>query len=158
MDGISVSEAVWYVDHAFDRMVAIVVELGDDLANARPDLPGANSPFAILTHCLGVMEYWGGRMIAGRPIERDRAAEFTATGAVDELAERAIEARRRLADDLAMLDPQAPPASPPEPDDADLPLGRTQGGVLLHVYEELSQHLGHLELTRDLLVTAARRP
>jgi hypothetical protein len=31
------------------------------------------------------------------------------------------------------------------------PTRRTQGGALVHVYEELSQHLGQLEITRDLL-------
>ena len=28
----------------------------------------------------------------------------------------------------------------------------TQGDVLLHVYEELAQHLGQLEVTRDVLL------
>ena len=37
-------------------------------------------------------------------------------------------------------------------DDADLPLGQSQGSVLLHIYEELTQHLGQMELTRDLLL------
>lgn len=148
---LSDADTAWYLDAAFDAMVAIVVELGDDDANAAPDLPGANSPYVILTHCLGVMEWWGGRMIAGREVHRDRPAEFSASGSVVELAERAAATRRRLAADLAVMDPTARPAWPPAPDDADLPLGRTQSGVVLHIYEELAQHLGHLELTRDML-------
>ncbi len=79
---ISVDDFLWFVDEALDGMVGIVVELGDDLANRRPDLPGANSPYAILFHCLGVMEWWGGVAVAGRPVERDRDAEFRATGPV----------------------------------------------------------------------------
>jgi hypothetical protein len=43
-----------FCDEALVAMRDMVVELGDQLANRRPDLPGANSPFAILTHCLGV--------------------------------------------------------------------------------------------------------
>jgi len=39
---------------------------------------------------------------------------------------------------------------------ADLPLATTQGGVLLHIYEELSQHLGQLELTRDIVTAPAK--
>lgn len=35
------------------------------------------------------------------------------------------------------------------------PFGRTQANALMHIYEELSQHLGHVELTRDILRTAA---
>ena len=56
---ISIDDFRYYVDDALRGMVGIVSELGDDLANRRPDVPGANSPFAILTHCLGVMAYWG---------------------------------------------------------------------------------------------------
>ena len=89
---ISVDDYLWFVDEALDGMVAIVTKLGDDKANRRPDIPGANSPYVILHHCLGVMEYWGGHVVAGRPTHRDRAAEFRASGPVDELVARA---RRR---------------------------------------------------------------
>lgn len=148
---VPMPDVLWFVDRALDEMVAIVVDLGDDFANTRPDLPGANSPYAILTHCLGVMGYWGGRMIAGRPIVRDRPAEFTATGRVADLAERAAEARRQLDADLAAFEPLAEPANPPVAEVAELPYGRLQGAVLLHIYEELAQHLGQMELTRDIL-------
>ncbi len=148
---------LWYVDEALDQMTAIVVGLGDDLASTRPDLPGANSPYAILTHCCGVMEEWGGEAVHGRRIQRDRAAEFVATGAVADLEARVAAARLRLRADLADLDWDAPPRGPVDPQDADLPLGRSQGGVLLHIYEELSQHLGQMEITRDLLRRPASR-
>jgi hypothetical protein len=46
----------------------------------------------------------------------------------------------------------APPRHVVRSDDADLPLGQSQGSVLLHIYEELTQHLGQMELTRDLLL------
>lgn len=150
MLAMSTSDFLWYVDHALDEMVSIVVELGDDDANARPDLPGANSPYVILAHCIGVIEYWAGRVVAGRAVERDRDAEFRASGPVADLARRASEARRQLEADLSALDSLAPPRSP-DPKDAELPFGRTQGGVLMHIFEELAQHLGHLELTRDVL-------
>jgi len=63
----------------------------------------------------------------------------------------------RLRADLAHLDWDAPPRGPVDPQDADLPVGRSQGGVLLHIYEELSQHLGQMEITRDLLRRPASR-
>jgi hypothetical protein len=151
---IEVEDHLFYVDAALDGMIDIVVGLGDELANTRPDLPGANSPFAILTHCLGVMEFWGGHAIAGRTIQRDRAAEFRATGHVDELVARARRAREQLAEDLTGLDPDAAPRGQLDPDDRSLPLGRTQGGVLLHIHEELFQHLGQVEITRDVLRAA----
>jgi hypothetical protein len=157
MISVSTSDFLWFVDHALDEMVGILRGLGDDLANRRPDLDGANSPYAILTHCLGVMEYWGGWMIAGREIERDRDAEFRAEGPVGELTVRTVEARRRLEADISAVDPSAPPRNTPDPGFADLPFGRTQGAVLLHIFEELAQHLGQMELSRDVLIAKMSR-
>ncbi|MGH3783746.1 MAG: DUF664 domain-containing protein [Pseudonocardiaceae bacterium] len=151
---ISIDDFLYYVDDALDAMVRIVSELDDDLANRRPDVLGANSPFAILTHCLGVMEYWGGEVVAGRSIVRDRPAEFQATGRVAELTDRAKRARQQLRADIVTLDPFGPPRSSPHVTDATLPLARTQGGALLHIYEELAQHRGQLEITRDVLRTS----
>ena len=152
---ISTDDLLWYVDQSLDGMVTIVTDLGDDLANRRPDLPGANSPYAILFHCLGVMRWWGGEVIAGRRVERDRDAEFRASGPVAELAGLAVAARRQLADDLATLSPAAPPRGEVDPEDAATPLGRTQGAVALHVFEELAQHYGQMQLTRDVLLTTS---
>jgi hypothetical protein len=153
---ISTDDFLWFVDEALNGMVAIVETLGDEAANRRPDLPGANSPYAILFHCLGVMEYWGGQVVAGRTIQRDRDAEFRATGSVSDLVARARRARAQLVEDMAGLDPPAPPRRPLAPDDPDagLPIARTRGGALIHVYEELAQHRGQMELTRDVLVSA----
>jgi hypothetical protein len=150
---ISTEDLLWYVDVALDGMVAIVEELGDELANLRPNVPGTNSPYVILYHCLGVMEWWGGHVIAGRAVERDRDAEFVARGPVADLAARARRARAQLADDLATLDPSAPPRGVvDDDDDATQPPGRTQGGAAVHIFEELAQHHGQMEGCRDVLV------
>jgi hypothetical protein len=138
-------------------MAAILDELGDDLANLRPDLPEANSPYAIVTHCLGVAEFWAGQLVAGRQVHRDRPAEFTASGAVDELISRIDAAKRQLRHDLAAAEPAAPLRHEPPEDYLVTTPGLTQGGALLHVYEELAQHHGQLEITRDLIVQRERR-
>ena len=150
---VSEDDYLWYVDLALDEMVAIVSGLGDGTANRRPDLAGANSPYAILTHCLGVLEFWGGLMVAERAITRDREAEFEAQGAVIDLAQRAATARRQLATDISGFDASAAPPQVLPPEDADLPYAKTKGGVLLHVLEELLQHLGQMELSRDVLLS-----
>ncbi|GAA4896065.1 uncharacterized protein DUF664 [Stackebrandtia albiflava] len=142
-----------FAGHALEQMIDIVTGLGDELANTRPDLPGANSPYQILTHCLGVVSFWAGRGIAGRAVTRDRDAEFSAAGSPAALAVRAHTAVARLRSDLAALLPGEPLRHPPRPDWR--PQGRetefTQEEALVHILEELYQHLGHLELTRDLL-------
>jgi hypothetical protein len=147
----SASDYLWFVDQALDNMTAIVSELGDEDSNRSVGIEGTNSPYVILTHCLGVMEYWGGFYVAGRAVDRDRDAEFLAHGSVSELAKRAVRARHQLEADLLLAQPTAAPRHPPLPEDADLPFGRSQGAVLLHIYEELAQHLGQMEITRDLL-------
>ncbi|SRR5579884_57072 len=141
-----------FIERAIDGLSAILEDLGDELANRRPDLPGANSCFAILTHCLGVMEYWGGEVIAGRSIVRDRPAEFLATGHVADLVERAGRAKAQLRVDVAGRDLRDPVSKRP----ARLPYVNN-GSVLDHVLEEVAQHLGHVEITRDLLKRQASR-
>ena len=149
--GIAPDAVASYVDRAVEAMADIVGDLGDDLANARPHLPGANSPYAILRHCLGVMEFWGGQVVAGRTVDRDREAEFRASGPVTGLIADAREAQRRFRTVIVTADPKArPPGDQPTtgPDELEL---TTQGHALLHIMEEVCQHLGQMEITRDLL-------
>jgi hypothetical protein len=148
---VRAADYLWFADLALGEMARIVEGLGDELANEVPRLPGANSPFAILTHCLGVLEYWGGATVAGRSIQRDRDAEFRARGEVADLLTRTEAARRRFRDDLGALDPLAPPEGVGRNPDHPVPYAETQGAVLLHVVEELFQHLGQMEITRDVL-------
>jgi uncharacterized damage-inducible protein DinB len=154
---VCASDYLWFVDRALGQMTAIVEELGDDLVNRRPPFRDTNSAYAILSHCLGVMEYWGGATVAERPVQRDRAAEFTASGDVAGLLRRCDQARRRLREDLVGLDSAALPVSVRRDPEDPSPYTETKGAVLLHVLEELFQHLGQMEITRDALVAGQRR-
>lgn len=148
---ISADEYLRYCDESLDQYAAICRELGDDRVNARPDLlPGSNSAYALVAHVAGVMARWGRTVNRGIVVPRDRAAEFTATGTVDEALALLGSARRRLHEDVAASAFREPPANPTDDDPAVR--YATQGDILLHVYEELAQHLGQLEVTRDLLV------
>ena len=132
-------------------MTEIVADLGDDLASLRPGLPGANSAYVILRHCLGVMEFWGGHVVAGRDVDRDRDAEFHAAGPVAGLIDAAEHAKRRFRADVATAKPAARPrGAHPATGPGELELS-SQGPALLHVLEEVCQHLGQMEITRDLL-------
>ncbi|HWF16244.1 MAG TPA: DinB family protein [Acidimicrobiales bacterium] len=142
---------LWFADLALGGMARIVEDLGDELANRRPSFPDSNTPYAILTHCLGVVEYWAGATVAGRSIERDRPAEFTASGPVAPLLERAAAAQQRLSDDLHGLDTWSEPQSVRRSPDDPVPYAETKGAVLLHILEEVFQHLGQMEITRDVL-------
>jgi hypothetical protein len=143
---------LYFAGRALDGMAGIVGLLGDDLANRKPSLEGANSPFALLTHCVGVIDYWVGHLVAGRPTDRDREAEFFAVGPVGPLLKEVEAAKAQLASDLLIASPErslqgVPPADFQGPDRA-----LTQGGALQHVYEELAQHHGQMELMRDVIL------
>jgi hypothetical protein len=151
---ITGSDFLWFVDRTLDRMVEILRELGDDRALERPGPPQTNSPYVIASHCVGVMRWWGGHLVGGRSVVRDRAAEFVATGSVASLIAQIDEARADLARDVAGAEFGAPLRNPASALDATLPLGRSQGGALFHLYEELSQHLGQMEISRDVLLAS----
>lgn len=149
---ITDDDYLYFADRALDGMTGIVAGLGDELANTRPALLGANSPYALLTHCLGVVSYWAGALVAGRAVDRDRDAEFGSAGPVRPLLDRAAAVRAQLAEDVRCAEPDAPlRAAPPAAflgPDREL----TQGAALLHVYEELAQHHGQMEILRDALL------
>ncbi|MEO5981443.1 MAG: DUF664 domain-containing protein [Pedococcus sp.] len=144
-----------FCDEALLAMRDVVLDLGDDLANTRPDLPGANSPFAILTHCLGVVARWASTVNLGEIVPRDRDAEFAAVGPVSGLVAETDELRMSLREWVARSSLRSPPANPTG--DRQDWYAATQGGVLMHVYEELAQHRGQMEVTRDILL-AGHRP
>ena len=144
-----------YVLAKFDAIVTIVRDMDDATANATLPVAGSNSPYALLTHCLGAMRRWSSTVNLGGTVPRDRDAEFTATGPVSTLVERAARERQAFIDDVAATDLDALPVAPPA-DRVDAPARSYQvtdfRAVLLHVVEELAQHLGHLEITRDVLL------
>ncbi|AXH96082.1 mycothiol transferase [Ornithinimicrobium avium] len=140
-----------FVDTALDGMLQTCRELGDRLANERLSPPGSNTPYAIVVHCVGVMDFWGGHKVAGRPNHRDRDAEFRASGTLDQLEALVRQGRARLAETVAGADWSAPCVGQDRPETHARPAGRTQGGALVHVLEEVVQHRGQLEVTADVL-------
>jgi hypothetical protein len=134
-------------------MLSIVDDLGDERVNLRPDLPGANSPYVIVHHCVQVTHWWVGLMCAGREMDRDRPAEFVGRGSVAELHAQVTALRGVLVADVAAIESHAPILHPERLRDDSPMRGWTRGEALIHAYEELAQHLGHLEITRDILLS-----
>ena len=150
--GIEPKQVLAFIDRALDGMLAVVEQLGDERVNLEPPLPGANSPYAIVYHSVQVAHWWIGMMGAGRPMQRDRDSEFVATGTVADLESAVADLRRHLEADIAKLEPQAPMRHLELlPGDSTV-RHWTQGDALVHAYEELAQHLGQLEITRDILL------
>ena len=155
-NAIGLQDVLCHIDLALDGMCATLEGLGDDLVNVRPDLPGANSPYVLVRHCCGVMEHWGATELAGRTT--GRAAPSTgstrSSGTVADLVTLVRSQRAQLRSDLAAFDGEASALRAGERDGYTAPeraAVATKGGVLMHIYEELAQHRGHLDITADLL-------
>jgi len=84
-------------------------------------------------------------------VPRDRSAEFKATGSVKDLSERIHGLKVQIRDDLDGFEGTSAPTSAPNRSPIPEHHQWTQGTVLVHTYEELAQHHGQLELTRDVL-------
>ena len=154
---IATDDFLHFINVALDGMVRIVEALGDERVNLRPDFPGANSPYVILYHCVGCTNFWIGALLAGRQVNRDRDAEFQARGTVADIVQAVRTLQKQLPEDLTHVQGNKPLAYP----DALLAQGGTtrqdvghwrQGKALVHAYEELAQHHGQMEITRDILM------
>jgi cysteine-S-conjugate beta-lyase len=149
---IAPEEFLAYINGAFDGMVQIVETLGDERVNLRPNnMSNTNSPFAILTHCVGLTRYWIGTVLAGRQVQRDRDAEFRAQGTVAEIRQAVRELQQHIQEDLKHVRGDQPSAFPEAVRQPQMQTW-TQGHFLLQCYKELAQHHGHMELTRDVLL------
>lgn len=140
-----------YVHLAVEQMLAVADRLGDARANERPVSAHTNSVAGLIRHCCGVTEFWLGHVGVGRPTARDRDAEFTTPASVAELHEMAAAALRQVDADLEAIDAGA---SSPHADGRAFLVDddRSDASLVLHVIEELFQHLGHCEIAADALL------
>ena len=95
-------------------------------------------------------EFWIGHVALGRPTDRDRESEFSRTATLAELRALVDGTLAQIREDLAAIDEERTQADR---------TGRqfleggdeSDGAIVLHVLEELYQHLGHMELAADAL-------
>ncbi len=145
--------ATGYVRLAFDRMLAVADRLGDERVSVRPIGPDTNAVAALVAHCCGVCEFWLGHVGLGRETHRDRDAVFSTTASVAELHALVGAALSQVETDIAAIDAGAESAHA----DGRLFLQvdpESDASLVLHVIEELFQHLGHCEIAADALLTA----
>ena len=146
---LSPQTAERYLRHAFAQMLAVADRLGDDLLDERPHGPGTNSVAALIVHCCALTPWWLGHVALGDPTDRQRDAEFHATAELADLHALVAETLETVPALLARLEAgdgtdEGGRAFLLEGDDSD-------ASVVVHVLEELFQHVGHMELTADAL-------
>ncbi|WP_297454228.1 DUF664 domain-containing protein [uncultured Corynebacterium sp.] len=136
-----------------DKLAALVATLDDDTFNASLPIPAINSLAVLLRHVTGSARYWLERVCLGRDYVRDRDGEFSAHSSVAEGLE--IYRRDRAAIESALVELQSVDRSSAPaviPTDKDRWWCGSIEGVIVHVFHEAAQHLGHAEITRDALV------
>ena len=141
-----------YLDRAFGHMSAVLDRVADDELTIRPFGPDTNSVSGLVTHCAMLCEFWLGHVGLGDPTERDRDSEFASQAGRAELVGLIEAAQAAVPGHLARL-----AAGEGRPNEMRAFLYGDDGddSLVLHVVEELYQHVGHLEVTADALV--ARR-
>lgn len=142
------------------EIMAKIATLSDEQLNQRLPVPDANTLFAIATHAVGMGEFWVLTLVGDRPSARNRSAEFVAVGEGKALITRY---QQWVADTHTLL-ATLPPAAMErvlEPPFEFRSTGGLQDGpltvrdCLLHVVEHTATHLGHIQLTADLLQSGA---
>jgi uncharacterized damage-inducible protein DinB len=128
--------------------------LSETQLNWRPPVAGANSAYVITAHTLANARAWVLGIACGQPVERDRPAEFRASGHDPAgLLASAERLSQEIGAALAAL-------TPSDLDRRLVPSPMLWGEgepweisvreALFHVVEHASLHLGQLQMTRDL--------
>ncbi len=126
----------------------------DDLNTWRPgeNLQDVNTFYALATHLVGSGEFWVLHAAGGRPLQRDRPAEFRAQGDIATLTaryDRWLTASREVLAALAEADLSRVPDLPGTVASAgDHPW--TVADCLMHAVEHTALHVGHLQIQRQL--------
>lgn len=139
-------------------VLAQLEDVSDAVLNAPLQLPEMNTLFALATHIAGSSEFWVLEMAGGKHVGRDRPAEFHARGTRAELVtlyERWLTDVHEVLERFPHEEMDRLTTSPEE--------YRTTGGLgdkqltvrecLLHAVEHAALHLGHIQITRQLLAS-----
>ena len=136
------------IDQTMGRLIGALDGLSEDQLNWRPDAPNTNTLYVLATHTLGNVAESVLEILGGQPVNRNRDAEFEASGAsANALKERWHTLRGQSESVLQPLT------------EADLEHVYTHPrrnqitgyDLLILVSYHAAEHAGQAELTRDLL-------
>jgi uncharacterized damage-inducible protein DinB len=112
-----------------------------------------NSMGALAVHLAGSEAYWAKEVIGGRPIIRDREAEFKAAGSGFADLKAALEAAAKETE--AIFSSLAPMQLEEMRKSRDRSV--SVRWAILHLIEHYALHLGHMQLTRQLWMFQSTR-
>jgi uncharacterized damage-inducible protein DinB len=112
-----------------------------------------NSLTAMVVHLVGSETYWMKEVIGGKKIVRDRDAEFVTKGlSVSELQTTIVAAAKMTVEILSALT-EKPLEEARKWRDRSVSVR----WCILHVLEHYAQHLGHMQLTRQLWLAKSKK-
>lgn len=147
-----------YRRYVVEKIAQVDSALGDltedELNRAASGIPGANSGFVIATHTYGNVRAWILGIVCGQSLRRDRPGEFASRGTYDNLGDVARTLTGEIDGALLKLDPKTlgdwfVPSK--EHWGEGQPTEIERRGGFAHVLEHAGIHLGHIQMTVDLL-------
>jgi len=105
-----------------------------------------NSLAAIVVHLAGSQTYWMKEIIGRTPIQRDREAEFATKGVSTVDLKARLDTAGKIAEEI--LSPLTESQMEEGRKFRDKPI--TVRGGILQVIDHVAQHIGHMQLTRQL--------
>ena len=134
--------------------------LTDEIVNRVLDIQPTNTLFQLGTHVAGSTRYWTISNTGGRDFHRNRPSEFTAVGACGDLVADLGLLIEQINDHVPVLTADQLDQAATMPgasfsgwtDPGPLP----QRHAVLHALEHIGLHLGHMQLTRQVLGLAPR--
>jgi hypothetical protein len=150
-EAIAPDEAAAYIERlniSVERILACLDGLDAEGLNWRPPAPNMNSLYVLAFHTMGSAEAAIIGELGGERVERDRDAEFRASGdSAAPLYARWEALKPRLAEAIAGLTP----ANLERTIHHRLAGTMSARAFLILALQHPSEHAGHAELTRDLL-------
>lgn len=138
------------IDQLRGKIMAALQDMSSEELNWTPPAANSNSPYVLATHIIGTEREWIHQMVGGHEISRDRGAEFLAVGhdpapLAEMLAQNGATSRDVISK-LTVADMDQSRVSPAR-------LGGTPITLhycLMHMVEHLAEHVGHIELTKQM--------
>jgi hypothetical protein len=146
---------VRYIREKIAQIHTALRDLTEDELNRAPKaIPATNSGYVIATHTFGNMRAWILGIVCGLDLRRDRPDEFASRGTYEQLGVSACKLSGEIDDALQTLDPETlgdrfVPSKEHWGEGEPIEIERRGGFV--HVLEHAGIHLGHIQMTVDLL-------
>lgn len=145
-----------FIDKLLEKAAGHAASLTANALNWKPLYADTNSVAALCAHMCGVVRWWVQQGLTGQDVGRQRDTEFIAQvdananlsfwGTNRPISDVISETRSISRDILADLDP----ASLTRQSAVDTLGPQLNRWALVHTIDELSQHIGHMELTIQL--------